>query len=102
MKIFSEKMLAPNGTVVFALYVDSELTGDPNRDVVYSAIDIATLGNDPNQMLSHLIPMLNEILYTLYGEKPEPYGRKEAITKHSETGFDPRYPNGVNTGIYDK
>jgi hypothetical protein len=103
MKIFSDKMLAPNGTVVFALYVDSELTGDPDRDVVYSAIDIACLGNnDPNQMLSHLIPMLNEILYTLYGEKPEPYGRKEPLTNYKDTKFDPRYPNGVNTGIYDK
>lgn len=103
MKIFSDKMIAPNGTVVFALYVDSEKTGVPEKDSVYSAIDIALLGNhDPDQILSHIIPMLTEMVYTLYGETPEPYGKKEPLTKYSNTGFDPNYPNGVNTGIYDK
>ena len=102
MKIYSDKILAPNGTVCFALYLDCERTGKRDNDTVYSAIDIALLGNDPNQILSHLIPMLSELVYTLYGEAPEPYGKKEPITKHSQTGFDPKYPNGVNTGIYDK
>jgi hypothetical protein len=103
MKVFSDTILAPNGTPVFALYVDSEITGDQNKDVVYAAVDLNLLGhNDPDQILSHLVPMLTELVYTLYGEKPERWGKKEPLTQYSNTGFDPKYPNGVNTGIYDK
>ena len=101
MKIFSEKMIAPNGIEVFALYVDSELTGDKEKDTVYSALDVALLGNHPDQILSHVIPMLTEMMYMLYGESPE-NARKKPITNWHATGFDPKYPNGVNTGIYDK
>src|SRR5271165_571434 len=103
MKIFSDKILAPNGIEVFALYVDSELTGDREKDTVHCAVDVALSGNnDPDKILSHVIPMLTASVYNLYGKKPELYGKKEPLTHYSTTGFDPNYPNGVNTGVYDK
>jgi hypothetical protein len=104
MKIFSQNQLSPHGNPVFVLYLDTEKSGKPEQDTLYAAADATNFEgeNDPEKILGLIIPLLSELIYAVYGEKPDAYGKKEPLTNYSTTGFDPNYPNGVNTGVYDK
>lgn len=105
MKIFSEMMERENqrGELepTFVLYLDTQKTGDPSKDSLYAANDFTKVqgSNDPEVILALLIPMISELIYAAYGE-PAIYTKP--LTDWHATGFDPKYPNGVNTGIYDK
>jgi hypothetical protein len=104
MKLFSQMQLSPQGNPVFVLYLDTQKTGKPAEDTLYAVADATNFENenDPEKILGLIIPLLSELVYAVYGESPEPYGKKEPLTSYSTTGFDPNYPNGVNTGVYDK
>lgn len=101
MKLHSEMIqmedlngeLRPN----FVLYLDTQRTNDVQKDTLYSACDFSHLvgSNDADAILAFLIPMLSELVYTAYGEKPQFYGEKKPLTEYSRTGFDPNCLNGV-------
>ena len=101
MKIHSEMMqiedlggqLKPH----FVLYLDKQETNDPQKDCLYSSCDFSHLlgSNDADAILAFLIPMMSELVYTAYGEKPQFYGEKKPLTEYSRTGFDPTCLNGV-------
>ena len=101
MKIFSELVTRPDmygkETPTFALFLDTELTGDKNKDCLYAAADYTPIkdSQDADKILTFLIELLSSAVYTAYGEKPEYYGKKEPLTQYHRTGFDPNYPNGV-------
>lgn len=105
MKIFSEMMERENhrGELepTFVLYLDTQRTGDPSKDSLYCANDFTNVQgtNDPEVILALLIPMISELVYTAYGDS---IVDKKPMTDWHATGFDPKYPNGVNTGVYDK
>ena len=94
MKIFSEIKILPDNTPVFVLYLDTEKTGDPNKDCLHSAHDFSDYMdcNDPAKLLEIITPMLSELIYTAYGY-PSP--NTEPLTDWHATGFDRNYPNGV-------
>ena len=104
MKIHSQMQLSPHGDQLFVLYLDTEKTGNTGEDTLYCASDAKDFVNedDPEEILAFIIPLLSVLVHTVYGEKPEIWGKKEPLTQYSTTGFDPNYPNGVNTGVYDK
>jgi hypothetical protein len=96
MKIFSDIQVSPENKPVFILYLDTQVTGDQNKDCLYAAHDFTPYvgNNDPEKLLELITPMLSELLYAAYGESPE-NARKEPITDWHATGFDRNYPNGV-------
>jgi len=102
MKIFSDIQISPEEKPVFVLYLDTQVTGDQHKDCLYAAHDFTKyLGvNDPEKLLELIVPMLSELLYAAYGESVE-NAHKQPMTDWHATGFDPKYPNGVNTGVYD-
>ncbi len=101
MKIHSEMLqmeglngeLRPN----LVLYLDTQRTNDVQKDCFHAACDFSHLlgSNDADAILGFLIPMLSELVYNAYGEKPQFYGEKKPLTEYSRTGFDPTCLNGV-------
>jgi hypothetical protein len=98
MRIFSEmledKNLMGEPRVALVLYHDSQKTGDVNQDYTHVATDFTHLidSTDPEKILAFLMPMLNELIYTVYGKSGRP---TEPLTDWHATGFDRNYPNGV-------
>lgn len=43
MRIFSDMITSPEGKPVFALYFDTQKTGDPNKDCLYTATDFTSM-----------------------------------------------------------
>ncbi len=93
MKIFSNTIVAQDGTPVFALYLDTERTGDQQRDCLYAANDFTSMKgeDDAEKILNFLIPLLSELVYTAYGHRVD----TQPMTDYHATGFDKNYPNGV-------
>lgn len=88
MKIFSEIVMSPENVPVFALYVDTQRTGDPNKDCLYAAHDFREIHEkDADEMLEVLIPLLSELIYTAYSKAPE-VGKMTPLTDWNRTGFD--------------
>lgn len=73
MKIFSDIQVSPENKPVFVLYLDTQKTGDQIKDCLYAAHDFTLYvgSNDPEKLLELITPMLSELLYAAYGEKPE-------------------------------
>jgi|GEM_PF-4398702 hypothetical protein len=93
MKIFSQIIEAPNGIPVFALYLDTEFSGNPEKDTSYAAIDCRLIeGNDPERIISQIVPMISELIYHSYGESMQ---KTTPLTDWHATGFDRNSVNGV-------
>lgn len=96
MKIFSEILECndPNNNIgsLFVLYLDTENTGDRNKDIKHCAHPISEVHyNDPDLLIGMLIPMLSELIEASYGNSQS----REPLTNWHATGFDRNYPNGV-------
>jgi hypothetical protein len=78
---------------VFILYLDTQLTGDPTKDLKHCAMDFTPyVGcDDPEKMSSLILTMMSELIYKSYGE---PMNTKPLTDWHA-TGFDRNFPNGV-------
>jgi hypothetical protein len=81
---------------VFVLYLDSEETGNKDKDCRYSANDFSSMigNNNPEEILSFITPMLSELLYGYYGKTAED-NHKTPLTDWHATGFDRNSVNGV-------
>ena len=79
---------------VFVLYLDTQKTGAPDKDTLYCAADATKLMTlkDPEEILGFIIPMLSELIYTVYGD---PIKKTEPLTDWHTTGFDRNAVNGV-------
>ena len=88
MKIFSDIQVSPDNTPFFVLYLDTQKTGDQNKDTAHCAMDMSNIDmTDPDQIISLITPLLTNLVYTVYG-KPPAFGKLEPLTDINTTGFD--------------
>lgn len=87
----------PDGSKIpiFTIYIDTHKTGIPEQDVVHCAFDYNVIKDkDPDTILSTLIPIITQLVYTIYGEPPENRD-KQPLTDWHATGFDRNAVNGI-------
>lgn len=79
------------------VYLDTEMTGDPETDTVNCAVEFDPkeyLNGDADAFLNLVIPIITQLAYHAYGE-PMHLKYQKPITSIKETGFDATCLNGV-------
>jgi hypothetical protein len=103
MKIYSEILESVDKwekpVKVFVLYLDTQLTGNPEKDIKNCGMEMKYMDpHNPDSIISVVVPMITSLIDESFGNPSD----KEPITEWHATGFDSKYVNGVNTGIHDK
>jgi hypothetical protein len=89
-----QESFSPDGTplAIFVIYLNTQET-NTDKDYSYSAIPFDLIfDKEPEEILSHVIPMISELVYQAYGREVE---NKQPITNIHATGFDPSCVNGM-------
>ena len=100
MKIYTEthdiKTYYGEQCKALVFFLDTGLTGDPEKDIVNTAIELKEdLGiNNPDDVLNFLIPVITQLVYNAYGD-PVEHQYKKPIKSIKETNFDTSCVNGV-------
>lgn len=89
MKIFSDILVSPENILTFVLYLDTQKTGNSQKDVTHCAGDMTSIldMNDPGLIMELITPLLSELIYNAYGIPPL-VGNIQPLTDINTTGFN--------------